>query len=168
MTEPADPRARSYLSAGALFFDEEDRVMLLHTTYKEHWEIPGGFVLPGESPFDGCRREVLEELAVEPPIGPLLAVDYSPTPAEGDKVVFVFDGGRIGAQWLEAIRLGGDGEIDRWEFHPIEEAGPLLIPRLHRRIASAVRAHRSGRALYLEGGEPRSDEERRSFGLLQH
>jgi hypothetical protein len=44
--EFARPRAAS----GALYFDGEGRVMLVKPTYKPLWEIPGGYVQPGESP----------------------------------------------------------------------------------------------------------------------
>jgi 8-oxo-dGTP diphosphatase len=151
MPEPPDPRARSQLSAGALFFDARARILLLHTTYKDHWEIPGGFVRPGESPRDGCRREVREELSIEPPIGRLLAVDWSTSPEEGDKAVLVFDGGLLDAEHLAAMRPG-DGEIDGWAFHPVEDAAPLLIPRLHARLTAAAGARRTGGTAYLERG----------------
>jgi 8-oxo-dGTP diphosphatase len=50
------------VSAGALFVDEYDRVLLVEPTYKSYWDIPGGYVEPGESPLAACAREVHEEL----------------------------------------------------------------------------------------------------------
>src|SRR4051794_6081139 len=41
-------------------------------TYKAYWDIPGGYVEPGETPRDACVREVYEELGIRPPIGKLL------------------------------------------------------------------------------------------------
>ena len=37
------------------------------------WEFPGGTVQPGESPEDGMRRELAEELGVRARVGRLLA-----------------------------------------------------------------------------------------------
>ena len=79
--------ARPRMASGALFFDDEGRVLLLEPTYKDYREIPGGYVEKGESPRQACIREVREELGISPPIGRLLAVDWAPNPAEGDKVL---------------------------------------------------------------------------------
>ncbi|WSZ94010.1 NUDIX hydrolase [Micromonospora sp. NBC_00858] len=46
------------IAAGALFLDEEGRVLLVRPSYKKHWEIPGGFVEPGESPPAASKREI--------------------------------------------------------------------------------------------------------------
>jgi len=66
------------VAAGVLFRDAQGRVLLVKPTYKDGWDIPGGYVEPGESPKQAARREVLEELGIEPPIGRLLVVDWAP------------------------------------------------------------------------------------------
>jgi ADP-ribose pyrophosphatase YjhB (NUDIX family) len=48
------------VAAGALFVDEQDRVMLVRPTYKPYWDVPGGYVEKGESPLQACIREVAE------------------------------------------------------------------------------------------------------------
>ena len=56
-------------SAGALLHDGEGRILILKPTYKAGWTIPGGQIEEdGESPWEGCRREVVEEtgLVVDP------------------------------------------------------------------------------------------------------
>jgi len=50
------------VAADALFVDEQDRVMLVRPTYKNHWDIPGGYVEEGKTPLQACMREVSEEL----------------------------------------------------------------------------------------------------------
>ena len=49
-------------AAGVLFFDSDGRVLVVHPTYKDEWEIPGGSLEPDESPFMACEREVKEEV----------------------------------------------------------------------------------------------------------
>ena len=40
------------------------------------WEFPGGTVMPGESPEEGMRRELAEELGVPARVGRLLAREH--------------------------------------------------------------------------------------------
>src|SRR5215203_5949595 len=120
------------VTAGALFLDEHNRVLLVEPTYKPYWDIPGGYVEPGESPLAACAREVREELGIAPPIGPLLVVDWAPVESEGDKVLFVFAGGTLSPDQLAAIRLDPD-ELRSHAFHDLAGADAILIPRLARR-----------------------------------
>lgn len=84
--------ARPRMAAGALFFDEADRVLLVEPSNKDYLDVPGGYVEEGESPRQACVREVQEELGIAPHIGRLLVVDWAPNPGEGDKVLYLFDG----------------------------------------------------------------------------
>ncbi|WP_086665164.1 NUDIX domain-containing protein [Lentzea kentuckyensis] len=143
--------SRAVSAAGALFFDDADRVMLLEPTYKNHWDIPGGYVEAGETPSEACRREIEEELGLEVDLGRLLVVDWAPSEAEGAKVLFVFDGGVLGADQLAEVSLAA-AEIASFEFVDLSAAADRMIPRLTRRVVSAVRARRTGTTLYLEHG----------------
>ncbi|MEV4436398.1 NUDIX hydrolase [Streptomyces sp. NPDC049585] len=145
--------ARPRMAAGALFFDEQGHVLLVRPSYKPKWEIPGGYIETGESPLNACRREVREELGISPSIGPLLVVDWAPSDAEGDKVLYVFDGGRLNADAVGAIELASD-ELLAAAFHPVDVLDELLIPRLARRVRHAVKARAEGHPQYLEHGEP--------------
>ncbi|MCZ1008667.1 NUDIX domain-containing protein [Streptomyces lydicus] len=143
--------ARPRMASGALFFDEQGRVMMLEPTYKDYREIPGGYVETGESPLQACVREVREELGISPEIGRLLAVDWAPSPSEGDKVLYLFDGGVLPARLREQIQLQA-AEIGSYDFHPLDAVAAITIPRLARRIEAAVMARADGRVAYLEHG----------------
>ena len=80
------PMATPRVAAGALIFDEQGRILLVKPGYKDGWEIPGGYVEPGESPRDACIREIQEELGLSIPIGGHLVVDWAPAENEGDKL----------------------------------------------------------------------------------
>lgn len=143
--------ARPRMAAGALFFDETDRVLLVEPSYKDYLDIPGGYVERGESPLQTCVREVREELGIEPSIGRLLAVDWAPNPGEGDKVLYLFDGGTLGEQ--DRVRIQPQAEeLQGYGFHRVQELPELTIPRLARRITAAVEARSSGSVAYLEHG----------------
>jgi len=58
-------------------------------------DIPGGYVEIGESPLQACVREAHEEPGIKPATGRLLVVDWAPNPGEGDKVLYLFGGGRL-------------------------------------------------------------------------
>lgn len=154
MTEDqTPPMSRPRVAAGALFFDEEGRVLLVKPTYKEGWDIPGGYVEPGETPTEACAREVREELGLDREVGALLVADWAPSESEGDKILFVFDGGRISDEQLRAITLPPE-ELYSARFHSRTDLDRLLIPRLARRIQAALDTHGDGRTDYLEHGVP--------------
>ncbi|MHB6908288.1 NUDIX domain-containing protein [Streptomyces sp. DB-54] len=143
------------MAAGALFFDDQGQVLLVKPSYKPKWEIPGGYIERGESPLAACRREVEEELGITPGIGSLLVIDWAPSEAEGDKVLYVFDGGQLSPDELASIELAPD-ELLAAEFHSEDDLDELLIPRLARRVKAAITARTQGRPQYLEHGASRA------------
>jgi 8-oxo-dGTP diphosphatase len=149
--QPGEAFATPRAAAGVLYFDGPERVLLVHPTYKDGWELPGGYLMPGESPGSALRREILEELGTPLPFGGLLVVDWAPAEREGDKVLFVFDGGELTEEQFAAIRVDGV-EIDRLAYHHRAELGELLIPRLARRVHAAIDAKANGETVYLEHG----------------
>jgi 8-oxo-dGTP diphosphatase len=146
-SQPAQP----LVAAGVLFVDDTDRLMLVRPTYKPYWDIPGGYVEPGETPRRACARELVEELGIRVPIGELLSVDWAPHPDEGEKILFIFDGGRLAPEALAGVRFL-DGEIAEYAFVPFAELDRFTIPRLARRLISTLVAIQTGRPAYLEHG----------------
>ncbi|MEU6588471.1 NUDIX hydrolase [Streptomyces sp. NPDC046881] len=144
--------AHPRMAAGALFFDAAGRVLMVEPSYKDYWEIPGGYVETGESPLHAAIREVQEELGITPPIGRLLAVDWAPNDAEGDKVLYLFDGGQLSQDRLASIKLQPD-ELKSFAFVSADQLAERTIPRLARRIRAAVEARGSSAPVYLEHGE---------------
>ncbi|QDN90488.1 NUDIX hydrolase [Streptomyces sp. RLB3-6] len=144
--------AHPRMAAGALFFDAADRILMVEPTYKDYWDIPGGYVETGESPLHAAIREVHEELGITPPIGRLLAVDWAPNEAEGDKVLYLFDGGQLSQDHLAQITLQLD-ELKGFTFLPPEQVAERTIPRLARRILAATEARNQTAPVYLEHGQ---------------
>ncbi|MFJ5550515.1 NUDIX domain-containing protein [Streptomyces sp. NPDC093225] len=144
--------ARPRMAAGALFFDEADRVLLVEPSYKDYRDIPGGYVEEGESPRAACVREVQEELGIAPSIGRLLVVDWAPNPGEGDKVLYLFDGGRLSPDQCQQIVLQAD-ELRGYDFHRAEQVPDITITRLARRIEAGIQARTNGLTVYLEHGK---------------
>ena len=138
-------------AAGVVVRDAAGRVVVVHPTYKDVWELPGGTLELDESPAAAARREFTEELGLAVPIGGLLCVDWVPPRAPWDGgLMFLFDGGVLSMERIAAIRLCAD-ELDRFEFVEPSRLGDVLIPRLARRVAAAVAAIEHG-GVYLEDG----------------
>ena len=143
--------AHARAAAGVLFFDDAERVLRVRPTYKPYLDIPGGYVEPGETPSEAAAREVSEELGIQPTIGRLLVADWAPLPQEGDKVLFVFDGGILDDEEIKQIRFA-DKELSAYEFRRVDELDGLMIERLARRLKAAAIAREQGETIYLEHG----------------
>ncbi|MGC9668087.1 NUDIX domain-containing protein [Planosporangium sp. 12N6] len=155
MTAPEPPpMARPRVAAGALFTDDAGRVLLVRPTYKDYWEIPGGYVEPGESPRIACLRELREELSISPPVGRHLVVDWAPAEGEGDKLLFIFDCGTLPPGSLADVRLQQE-ELSDLRFVPPTELDRYVPGRLLRRLHTALNAKRDGQAAYAEHGDSR-------------
>src|ERR1700761_1006719 len=92
-------------SAGALIFDRQGRLLILRPTYKSGWTIPGGVMeADGESPWQACRREVLEECGIEVTAGRLACMDFrAPRPGRRGGVRYLFECGALADEILAAI-----------------------------------------------------------------
>ncbi|MEU8080358.1 NUDIX hydrolase [Catellatospora citrea] len=153
MVEPeinsfATPR----LTAGVLFVDAAGRPLLVKPSYKPGWEIPGGYVNVGESPLAACRREIVEELGSSLPVAPQpLVVDWAPAANEGDKVLFIFDGGELSEADLAAMTFP-DGEVTEARFVDLCALEDHLPLRLANRMRLALEARLQRRCVYAEHG----------------
>jgi 8-oxo-dGTP diphosphatase len=144
------------MAAGVLLFDGSGRVLLVEPTYKRGWEFPGGAVMADESPWSAAVREVKEELGLVLTGSPrLLVTDWVP-PRERrtECVVWLFDGGPLGAAEVATIRLPAE-ELRSFRFAAEQEAAELLPPIRARRLRAALAVRAEGsRPGYLEDGRP--------------
>jgi 8-oxo-dGTP pyrophosphatase MutT (NUDIX family) len=155
---PFDEYARSLplkrVAAGVVYRDEERRVLLVETSYKTEWDIPGGTVDAGEAPWRTARREVAEELGLDRPLGRLLVIDYIPTEEPmPEGMAFVWDGGMLTADERAGLTLT-DPEIVSVRFCSAEEVAERVTPRLAGRIWAALAAVDAGTLTLCEAGRP--------------
>ncbi len=143
------PRKRAI--AQLLVRDLDGRVLLCQLTYKRDWDLPGGVIEPGESPRLGVEREVVEELGLTLPAGPLVLTDWLP-PWGGwdDAVCLVFDGGRHDAELLTRV-THQEREIRDAEFCTAEQVRERTADFTARRIEAAL-GNLGGGPAYTESG----------------
>jgi 8-oxo-dGTP diphosphatase len=143
------PRKR--MASGVLVRNTKGEMLVLKTTYKDHWEIPGGVVEENESPIQAAVREAQEEigLAIEAPS--CLVVHYRAAQgAQDENIMFVFDGGIV----ADATELKLDGkEIAEAKFVPFKDAALLVGERIASRLPACERALKEKRTIYLESIE---------------
>jgi 8-oxo-dGTP diphosphatase len=132
-------------AAGALFVDDAGRVLLVHPTYKPGWDVPGGWIDPGESPAAACRRELREELGLDRPPRRLLCVDWAPDEG-GDRLLFLFACDPIGDDEHRIVLQAEELDDRRWV------APADLDDHAPARLARRVRACLDGAGPYLEHG----------------
>lgn len=135
--------------------DRDGGVLVLRTTYKDHWEIPGGGMEPNETPRQTAEREALEELGVAVGVGDLLCVDHAlPRPGRAIAMVhFIFQGLRGEALVGSPMHHPSD-EIAEHRVVGLPEALRLLGPRLGPRVRSATEAAMRDTTAYLGDGSP--------------
>ncbi|NYE74951.1 NUDIX hydrolase [Microlunatus parietis] len=144
------PRRR--IGAGALIRDEAGRVLLVEPTYRPDWLLPGGTVEADESPSTACRREVLEELGLDRPLGRLLVINSNrpdpPTDPYGS-LQFGYDGGVLTEPEIAAIRLPAD-ELRSYAFVEVDRIGDRLGPRSRPLVTAGLAALADGTLHELE------------------
>ncbi|MBI0294809.1 NUDIX hydrolase [Streptomyces sp. PRKS01-29] len=145
-------QARKRVAADVILRDKSGRILLVNPTYKEGWDLPGGMVEANEAPIEAARRELLEELGIQPRLLGILSVDWDPPHGPwDDQIVIVFDGGKLSPSEASALRPH-DSELSACAFFTSEEAVAALRPRIRDRVTQTLEALATGKPRYLESG----------------
>jgi 8-oxo-dGTP diphosphatase len=83
------------------------------------WEVPGGKIEPGESPEEGLRREIDEELGMAIEIGPCLGAFPFVSPAWSIELIAFRAAWTAGTMILrehDEVRWVGPGELASYPF----------------------------------------------------
>lgn len=120
--------------AHVVFRDPEGRVLLVEPSYKDDWELPGGVVDAGESPRQGLRRELEEELGIDHRVGQPALVDWMPPYLGwGDAIEFLYDGGVLDAGTVASVSVR-DPELRSVHWVPRQELPQHVTELTRRRI----------------------------------
>lgn len=141
------------MSAGAIFLNENKKILIVKPSYKDRWDIPGGIVELDESPLQACKREVFEELSLSINIDKLLCVDYnSGSSLYTESLSFIFWGGVLRKEDIREIRLS-ESEIDSYLFLSQFSLCDYLNERMTKRVKLGLQALELNTSYYLENQE---------------
>ena len=117
--------ARPPIVSFAIITDKKNRVLLCHRRDYDLWNLPGGGVEDGESPWDAVVREVKEEtgLVVEP-----IHLTGVYSKSNKNEIIFSFACKIISGQ----IKL--IDEADKIEYFDIEKIPKNTVPKQVERI----------------------------------
>ncbi|MEV8328232.1 NUDIX domain-containing protein [Kitasatospora sp. NPDC056731] len=159
--------ARPSAYGSFLVTDPAGRVLGMRSTIDPSvWNMPGGNVEHGESPFDAALREAREELGLDlaaenPQVLRRRLVAVIHTQADADYPVpvagYVFDGGTLTVEQQARIRLD-PAEHTEFRFETAHDWRSRMTPAHYQRLRQVLRAHRCGVPLYLERPAPDGDD----------
>ena len=141
------------IGAGTLFFNTAGDLLIVHPTYKDRWEIPGGVVEDNESIKQALEREIKEELGLIIEVQQLLCMDYWPaTDERPDTIQCIFYGGILTEKQINAIQLPED-ELSHFQFLDPKSDIVKNRPRIGPRIQQCLDALEHKTCYYLEEGQ---------------
>ncbi len=118
------------IGAFGMIFDAEWRVLLCHRTDYDLWNLPGGTVEHGESPWDAVVREIKEETGLDAIVSRLAGIYSKP---DQNDVVFSF------VCTITGGVITPNNEADRIEWFAPASLPPNTSPKQVERIMDAVR-----------------------------
>ncbi len=113
-----------------IIFDKHKRVLLCHRRDHDLWNLPGGGLESGESPWDGVLREVKEETGLKVEVSKLAGIYSKPGK---DNICFSFvckvSGGKITL----------NAEADKIEYFALNKIPSNTAPKQVERIRDVVK-----------------------------
>ncbi len=141
---------RKPIGAAVIFFDMNDRLLIVKPSYKSGWLLVGGSVDADESPLHAAIREVKEELGLSIESLDFVCLHFMKNhETAGESIHIVFNGGQLTDEQIGQIQLPAD-ELVEYRFVTVEEVIKLLRPGLAVKIEACLAAIESGCPIYLE------------------
>lgn len=147
------------LGAFGALFNDGGEILLAHRRDHDFWNLPGGGVEKGETPWAAAVREFKEETGLEVEVTRLVGVYAKP---ETDTLVFMFI-----CRYMEG-NLTLNEEADQLEFFDAKNLPSNISPKQVERIRDAceVRRHEDA-AIFLKTQRGPSAKELLAHGELR-
>jgi 8-oxo-dGTP diphosphatase len=143
----------SYTLGAACMIEHDGKVLLVQTAYRRTWSLPGGLLDRRETPLEGLRREVREEVGLDVDVvdDPIVIVDL------GSQLVDFFFRATLpdGTDPLDA--RAGSSEIEEVGWFARDEARQMVrgASRLGEKFALFDDLPDSGGVVVLDRGRRR-------------
>lgn len=118
------------IAAFGFIFDEQNRILLCHRLDYDLWNLPGGTMETGESPWECVVREVKEETGLEVEIIRLVGIYNKP---EKSELVFSF------ICRIVSGKITLNEEADRIEYFAISDIPHNTSPKQVERINDVIK-----------------------------
>jgi len=118
------------IAAFGFIFDEQNRILLCHRLDYDLWNLPGGTMETGESPWECVVREVKEETGLEVEIIRLAGIYNKP---EKSELVFSF------ICRIVSGKITLNEEADRIEYFAISDIPHNTSPKQVERINDVIK-----------------------------
>jgi len=112
-----------------IILDDQNRILLCHRTDRDLWNLPGGGMEKGETPWQGVVREVKEETGLEIKVEKMTGVYSKP---DQDMIAFAFLCTITGGNMMLT------NESDKIEYFKFIELPENLSPKQVERIKDAL------------------------------
>lgn len=122
-------KAQFVIGVFGIIFDEQGRVLLAHRTDYDLWNLPGGGLEIGETPWEGVIREIKEETGFNAEIIKLQGIYSKP---DKNEIVFSFICKIIDGQ------ITANQEADKIEYFEIDKIPKNTSPKQVLRIKDAL------------------------------
>ena len=135
---------KRFSSSVMLLETMDDRLLVVRSSYKAYWSLPGGIIDPSETPRETAIRETKEEVSVvvdADSVSFVAVVDRKSEVAETYQFIFKAP---ITDQMIEAITLQAS-EIDEYDFVTKEQ-----VLAKDRHYAKALTHWANGTMGYIE------------------
>jgi ADP-ribose pyrophosphatase YjhB (NUDIX family) len=138
------------VGASALIFNDAGEILIVKTSYKSYWSLPGGIAEHNESPSSACRREVREEVGIDMVMARCLCVHWQTATADNNESVrFMFFGGIVDGE----VVIKDTDEISECRFSTVKDALKLLSETSNRMVSVSLKALQANGMFYFEDGE---------------
>lgn len=141
------------MASGALIFNNNNELLILKTSYKDYWSIPGGVIDFDESPLEALIREIKEEIGINIKIKNLISLEYKSEKNKryaDESLQFIFLSEKFNSKDIKKIKVDGK-EVIGYEFVPVSKALKLLSSRHSNRIKKLNNNY--NQFIYLENGK---------------
>jgi 8-oxo-dGTP pyrophosphatase MutT (NUDIX family) len=140
--------ARKRVSAGVIFLNNKKQILLVKTSYKKYWSLPGGMIDKNESPKDAAIREAEEEIGIKVKNLKLGSIGWGMEKEyDDDYITFQFNGGIIEDE--KSIRIDNEEIID-FKFADVNKIKNLVSPGTNAGIIESLRNLKTENSIYIE------------------